>query len=65
MVYWGIVVSFRGKTIIRKVRVHDLAKRWGIQQATCRPERVYAADEIEGAQIAVEDFPIIAHLTND
>src|SRR6516164_2619192 len=44
---------------------YDLAKRWSIQQATCRPERVYASAEIEGTQIAVEDFPIIAHLAND
>jgi hypothetical protein len=42
-----------------------LAKRWGIQQAARRPERVQPADEVEGAQIAVEDFPIIAHLAND
>src|SRR4029453_9409590 len=44
---------------------YDLAKRWSIQQAACRPERVHAADEVEGAQIAVEDFPIIAHLANN
>ena len=43
----------------------DLTKRGGIQQAACRPERVHAADEVEGAQVAVEDFPIIAYLAYD
>src|SRR5262249_42619453 len=42
-----------------------LTKRWGIQQATCRPECVHAADEVEGTQVPVEDLPIIAHLAND
>src|SRR5262245_48050732 len=42
-----------------------LAKRWGIQQATCRPERVRPTAEVERAQVAVEDLSIITYLEND